>query len=158
MMGAMFLVRQLFFCQFLLQIIYSSEISLFPYRDCSIAFKALAKEIREFRSPTDGETRMFYEIVVAPKYSQKGLEVLRGKSKTLRILEAKKNGKGKLSLRQVGGGWLAQESDDLIPEDIQFKVVTEKSPIAKELDDAKFAWLCVKHVKSNAIVIAKVIS
>ncbi|KAH1072592.1 hypothetical protein J1N35_024920 [Gossypium stocksii] len=67
---------------------------------------ALAKEIREFRSPTD----------------EKGLEILRGKSKTLRILEAKKNEKGKLSLRQVGGGWLAQDSDDLTPEDIQFNV------------------------------------
>ena len=118
--------------------------------------KALAKDIREFRSPTDGETRLFYEIVVAPSYSEKGLEVLRGKSKTLRILEAKKNDKGKLSLRQVGGGWLAQESDDLTPEDIQFKVVSEKTPTETELGDAQFAWLCVKHVKSNAIVIAKV--
>ncbi|MCI77713.1 bifunctional purine biosynthesis protein PurH, partial [Trifolium medium] len=55
---------------------------------------------------------MFYEIVVAPSYTEKGLEILRGKSKTLRILEAKKNEAGKLSLRQVGGGWLAQDSDD----------------------------------------------
>ncbi|XP_057518799.1 uncharacterized protein LOC130799646 isoform X1 [Amaranthus tricolor] len=117
--------------------------------------EALAKDIREFRSPTDGETRMFYEIVVAPKYTEKGLEVLRGKSKTLRILEAKKNDEGKLSLRQVGGGWLAQESDDFTPENIQFKVVSEKTPTEKELGDAQFAWLCVKHVKSNAIVIAK---
>ncbi|XP_022762619.1 uncharacterized protein LOC111308523 [Durio zibethinus] len=117
--------------------------------------EALAKEIREFRSPTDGETRMFYEIVVAPKYTKKGLEILRGKSKTLRILEAKKNEKGKLSLRQVGGGWLAQDSDDLTPQDIQFNVVSEKKPQDSELRDAKFAWLCVKHVKSNAIVIAK---
>ncbi|XP_017634547.1 uncharacterized protein LOC108476753 [Gossypium arboreum] len=116
---------------------------------------ALAKEIREFRSPTDGETRMFYEIVVAPKYTEKGLEILRGKSKTLRILEAKKNEKGKLSLRQVGGGWLAQDSDDLTPQDIQFNVVSEKKPQDNELRDAEFAWLCVKHVKSNAIVIAK---
>ncbi|BBH02640.1 AICARFT/IMPCHase bienzyme family protein [Prunus dulcis] len=92
--------------------------------------EALAKEIREFRSPTDGETRMFYEIVVAPKYTKKGLEILRGKSKTLRILEARKNEKGKLSLRQ-------------------------KAPQESELGDAEFAWLCVKHVKSNAIVIAK---
>ena len=46
----------------------------------------------------------------------------------------------------------------MTPQDIQFKVVTEKRPTEKELDDAKFAWLCVKHVKSNAIVIAKVIS
>ncbi|CAM0902071.1 unnamed protein product [Alopecurus aequalis] len=115
----------------------------------------LAKEIREFRSPTDGETRMFYEIVVAPGYTAKGLEVLKGKSKTLRILEAKKSGKGMLSLRQVSGGWLAQESDDLAPEDITFTTVSQKAPMDSELSDAKFAWLCVKHVKSNAIVIAK---
>ncbi|KAL6513779.1 hypothetical protein OROMI_034538 [Orobanche minor] len=117
--------------------------------------EALAKDIREFRSPTDGETRMFYEIVVAPKYSEKGLEVLRGKSKTLRTLEASKNDKGKLSVRQVGGGWLAQEADNLCPEDITFNVVSEKVPKENELHDAHFAWLCVKHVKSNAIVIAK---
>lgn len=117
--------------------------------------EALAKDIREFRSPTDGETRMFYEIVVATKYTEKGLEVLRGKSKTLRILEASKNNKGKLSLRQIGGGWLAQDSDDLTPEDIQFNVMSDKTPQENELNDAQFAWLCVKHVKSNAIVIAK---
>lgn len=117
--------------------------------------EALAKDIREFRSPTDGETRMFYEIVVAPKYTEKGLEILRGKSKTLRILEAKKNETGKLSLRQVGGGWLAQDSDDITPQDIQFNVVSQKTPEKNELADAEFAWLCVKHVKSNAIVIAK---
>ncbi|KAI5410934.1 uncharacterized protein LOC127085862 [Lathyrus oleraceus] len=117
--------------------------------------EVLAKEIREFRSPTDGETRMFYEIVVAPSYTEKGLEILRGKSKTLRILEAKKNEAGKLSLRQVGGGWLAQDSDDLTPRDIKFDAVSEKTPQDGELRDAEFAWLCVKHVKSNAIVIAK---
>lgn len=117
--------------------------------------ETLAKDIREFRSPTDGETRMFYEIVVAPKYTEKGLEVLRGKSKTLRILEASKNNKGKLSLRQIGGGWLAQDSDDFTPEDIQFNVMSDKTPQENELNDAQFAWLCVKHVKSNAIVIAK---
>uniref|UniRef100_A0A0D9X5E6 MGS-like domain-containing protein n=1 Tax=Leersia perrieri TaxID=77586 RepID=A0A0D9X5E6_9ORYZ len=115
----------------------------------------LAKEIREFRSPTDGQTRMFYEIVVAPGYTEKGLEILKGKSKTLRILEAKRSGKGMLSLRQVSGGWLAQESDDLTPEDITFTTVSERVPQDNELSDAKFAWLCVKHVKSNAIVIAK---
>ncbi|CAF2095498.1 unnamed protein product, partial [Brassica napus] len=117
--------------------------------------EVLARELREFRSPTDGETRMFYEIVVAPKYTAKGLEVLKGKSKILRILEAKKNDQGKLSLRQVGGGWLAQDSDDITPEDISFKAVSDKTPTESELADAKFAWLCVKHVKSNAIVIAK---
>ncbi|KAF3440224.1 hypothetical protein FNV43_RR18507 [Rhamnella rubrinervis] len=116
--------------------------------------EALASEIREFRSPTDGETRMFYEIVIAPKYTKKGLEILCGKSKTLRILEAQKNEKGKVSLRQVGGGWLAQDSNDLTPEDIQFNVVSENAPQESELSDAEFALLCVKHIKST-LVIAK---
>lgn len=115
----------------------------------------LAKEIREFRSPIDGQARMFYEIIVAPKYSEKGLEILKGKSKNLRILEASMPKRGKRSLRQVGGGWLLQDSDDYTPEDIEFNIVSERIPQENEMDDTKFAWLCVKHVKSNAIVIAK---
>lgn len=63
----------------------------------------LAAEIREFRSPTDGETRMFYEIVIAPSYSETGLAKLKGKSKTLRILEAPPRAPSGRSLRQVGG-------------------------------------------------------
>jgi len=86
---------------------------------------------------------MFYEIIVAPGYTEKGLEVLKGKSKTLRILEAKRSGKGMLSLRQVTGGWLAQESDDLTPEDITFTKMSERTPGCSELSDAKFACLCV---------------
>lgn len=63
----------------------------------------LAAEIREFRSPTDDETRMFYEIVIAPSYTPEGLAKLQGKSKTLRILEAKSRAPSGRSLRQVGG-------------------------------------------------------
>ena len=59
-------------------------------------------------SPTDRETRMFYGIVVAPSYTAKDLEVLKRKSDTLRIFEAENNDQGKLSLRNVGGGWLIQ--------------------------------------------------
>lgn len=63
----------------------------------------LAEEIRQFRSPSDGETRMFYEIVIAPSYSKEGLSKLQGKSKTLRILEAKERAPSGRSLRQVAG-------------------------------------------------------
>jgi len=115
----------------------------------------MAREIREFRSPTDGETRMFYEIVIAPGYTEKGLEVLKGKSKTLRILEAKQRAPSGVGFRQVSSGWLSQEADSLTPEDIEFTCVSEVQPTAQQLADLKFAWLCVKHVKSNAITIAK---
>jgi phosphoribosylaminoimidazolecarboxamide formyltransferase/IMP cyclohydrolase len=117
--------------------------------------EALAKELREFRNPNDGETRMFYEIVVAPGYSPEGLSILKGKSKDLRILEAQPRLKGGRAYRQVGGGWLAQDADDVSPEEIEFKVVSKRQPTAQELADLKFAWRCVKHVKSNAITIAK---
>jgi len=117
--------------------------------------ETLAKEIREFRSPTDNETRMFYEIVVAPGYTPEGLEVLKGKSKALRILEAKPRAPSGRSLRQVAGGWLLQGADDLSPEDITFTVAGEVQPTAQQLEDLKFAWRCVKHVKSNAITVAK---
>ena len=141
----------------------------------------LAKEIREFRSPTDNETRMFYEIVIAPGYTEKGLEVLKGKSKQLRILEAPLRAPSGRSLRQVAGGWLQQDADSLQPEQIEFKSVGSVQPTAQQLEDIKFAWrqgallTCrtirgrrqscdvfvptgcrvVKHVKSNAITVAK---
>jgi len=117
--------------------------------------EALARELREFRNPNDGETRMFYEIVVAPGYTPEGLTVLKGKSKDLRILEARPHSPGGRSFRQVGGGWLVQDADDRTPEDIEFQVVSERQPTPTEMDDLKFAWRCVKHVKSNAITVAK---
>ncbi len=116
---------------------------------------ALARDLREFRSPNDGETRMFYEIVIAPGYSEEGLAVLKGKSKDLRILEAMPRRPGGREYRQVGGGWLVQDSDDLGPEDVEMRVVTERQPTAEQVADAAFAWRCVKHVKSNAITIAR---
>ncbi|KAK9861304.1 hypothetical protein WJX84_002849, partial [Apatococcus fuscideae] len=115
----------------------------------------LANEIRNFRSPTDDETRMFYEIVIAPSYSAAGLERLKGKSKTLRILEAKARAPEGRQLRQVAGGWLWQQADSLTPSTIEFKPVSEQQPSETQLADLCFAWLCVKHVKSNAIAIAK---
>lgn len=53
------------------------------------------------------------------------------------------------------GGWLYQQADSLTPADIDFTVVSEKQPTEEQLADLKFAWLAVKHVKSNAITVAK---
>lgn len=115
----------------------------------------LARAIREFRSPVDGQTRMFYEIVIAPGFTDEGLAILRGKSRELRILEAVPLAPGSRALRQVGGGWLVQDADDLGPDDVTWTVVTERPPTDDERRDLAFAWRCVKHVKSNAITIAK---
>jgi phosphoribosylaminoimidazolecarboxamide formyltransferase/IMP cyclohydrolase len=115
----------------------------------------LAREIREYRNPEDGKTRMLYHIVVAPSYTPEGLTILKGKSKDLRILEAQPRARGGVAFRQVGGGWLVQDRDDLGPDDIEFKVATNRQPTPEEIANGKFAWRCVKHVKSNAITVAK---
>lgn len=99
----------------------------------------LAREIREFRSPTDGETRMFYEIVIAPGYTEEGLATLKGKSKTLRILEAKPRPPSGTSFRQVAAGWLEQDADSLTPAQVryvwQWQVEGEKMDHASSTDD-----------------------
>ena len=46
-------------------------------------------------------------------------------------------------------------ADSLVPEEISFTTVSEAQPSAQQLEDLKFAWRSVKHVKSNAITIAK---
>ena len=76
---------------------------MFLLLGCREVDEELANEIRNFRSPTDDETRMFYEIVIAPSYTPAGLERLKGKSKTLRILEAKARAPEGRQLRQVAG-------------------------------------------------------
>lgn len=48
-----------------------------------------------------------------------------------------------------------QGQDTLRPDDMEFTVVSEAQPDERMLQDLKFAWLGVKHVKSNAITVAK---
>jgi phosphoribosylaminoimidazolecarboxamide formyltransferase/IMP cyclohydrolase len=103
---------------------------------------------------------VFYEIVIAPEYAADALEVLK-KKKNLRILLADlppDYGNTPLpypDYRRVKGGLLVQTSDSLAEEDVKLKTVTKRKPTAKELEDLLFAWRAVKHIKSNAILLAK---
>jgi len=103
---------------------------------------------------------VFYEIVVAPEYETDALELLKNK-KDLRILVAElppgygKAIPGYLDLRRVRGGFLAQSSDSLPEDSIDLRTVTKRKPTEAEVADLLFAWRVVKHVKSNAIILAK---
>jgi len=103
---------------------------------------------------------MFYEIVIAPEYETEALEVLIGK-KDLRILVAElppdygQASAGYLDLRRVKGGLLIQTSDSLPEGSASLKTVTKQEPTQAEREDLLFAWRAVKHVKSNAIILAK---
>ena len=103
---------------------------------------------------------VFYEIVIAPEYEPEALELLK-KKKDLRILVAElPPGYGKaepsyLDFRRVKGGFLVQTSDSVPESKVNLKTVTKRAPTEAELSDLLFAWRAAKHIKSNAIVLAK---
>ncbi|WP_321329978.1 bifunctional phosphoribosylaminoimidazolecarboxamide formyltransferase/IMP cyclohydrolase [uncultured Ilyobacter sp.] len=105
----------------------------------------------------DGETaaemsKTFLEIVIATDFTDEALEILK-KKKNLRIIKSKYTPCDKVEYVKVDGGILVQDSDKAFSKD--FKVVTEKEPSKKEMDDMVFGMKVVKHVKSNAIVVVK---
>jgi phosphoribosylaminoimidazolecarboxamide formyltransferase/IMP cyclohydrolase len=116
---------------------------------------ALATALREVRSPSDGETRMFFEIVVAPGYEPEALEHLKKKSKDLRILTAPlgEPRRPRMEFRSVRGGVLVQDADVRFVTD--FQVTSERQPTAAEMADLRVAWNICKHVKSNGVVFVK---
>lgn len=103
-------------------------------------------------------TDIFTEVLVAPGYTESALNILR-RRENLRILEMKDilaPGKGNaFEIKSVSGGLLMQQVDDSLFDEKSLKVVTKASPTDKEWQDLRFAMKVVKHVKSNAIVIAK---
>lgn len=99
---------------------------------------------------------IFLEIVLAPKFTEEALEILR-KKKNIRLLEVKveKPKKEEVNLTSVHGGLLLQSRDDYEITEADFEVVTERKPSEEEIQDLIFAQKAVKHVKSNAILLAK---
>ncbi|WP_243648752.1 bifunctional phosphoribosylaminoimidazolecarboxamide formyltransferase/IMP cyclohydrolase [Hazenella coriacea] len=99
---------------------------------------------------------IFLEIIIAPYFEKEALEILKTK-KNLRLIElgldlAKPPS---VKLTSVGGGLLIQETDTATVSQEDCEVVTERTPSEEEWKQLLFAWRVVKHVKSNAIVLAK---
>ncbi|TVQ36229.1 MAG: bifunctional phosphoribosylaminoimidazolecarboxamide formyltransferase/IMP cyclohydrolase PurH [Geminicoccaceae bacterium] len=99
-------------------------------------------------------TRIFTEVVIAPAVPPEARAVLAGKT-ALRVLEVGDAGLATRHVRTVAGGLLVQTADDRIAAAAGLQVVTERPPSAAELADLLFAQTVCKHVKSNAIVLAR---
>ncbi len=100
---------------------------------------------------------IFLECVVAPSFDKKALEIFETK-KNLRVLQLPKSllPKGKqTSSKTIMGGILIQDCDNEEDNETSWISVTKKTPSNQDYLDLKFAWKICKHVKSNAIVIAK---
>ncbi|HQK73424.1 MAG TPA: bifunctional phosphoribosylaminoimidazolecarboxamide formyltransferase/IMP cyclohydrolase [Clostridiales bacterium] len=114
---------------------------------------------REVDASTAAEmANIFLEIIIAPAFSAEALEILKAK-KNLRLLElpelAEANRPGTLDMKKVAGGLLVQELDTKLLDEAELVCVTQRKPSDTEKADMMTAWKVVKHVKSNAIVLAK---
>lgn len=102
--------------------------------------------------------KIFVEIVIAPDFEEEALEILKAK-KNIRLLKLgnilQKQPEGAIDIKKVNGGILVQTVNNALLEEETLKVVTERIPTKKEMEDMQFAWKVVKHIKSNGIVIAK---
>ncbi len=99
---------------------------------------------------------LFLECIVAPDFDQEAKEVL-SKKANLRLLALPKtaiNEEGRENVRSILGGFLVQQQDDQSINPNSWNLVTTRAPSAKEMDDLTFAWKLVRHVRSNAIVVA----
>jgi phosphoribosylaminoimidazolecarboxamide formyltransferase / IMP cyclohydrolase len=108
--------------------------------------------------PVDAEAsaeiaKLFVEAIVAPEFSPEALQVLSAK-KNLRLLRIKP-AKVDRVLKQLSGGYLVQEEDAAETTAETLKVATERKPTKDETEALLFAWKVCKHVKSNAIVYAR---
>jgi phosphoribosylaminoimidazolecarboxamide formyltransferase / IMP cyclohydrolase len=98
---------------------------------------------------------IFLEIIIAPSFSQEAKEILTSK-KNLRLLTIPFDQKDKpeVTLTSVEGGLLVQEQDRYSLKDATITIPTKRQPTDEEWSSLRLGWKVVKHVKSNAIVIA----
>lgn len=99
---------------------------------------------------------IFTEVIVAPEYEPQALEILSAK-KNLRILRLPKPVRGGYEFKQVTGGLLVQERDnvDATGDDpARWQLVAGPSADAETLADLRFAWNAVRSVRSNAVLLA----
>ncbi|MEH7451773.1 bifunctional phosphoribosylaminoimidazolecarboxamide formyltransferase/IMP cyclohydrolase [Gottfriedia acidiceleris] len=99
---------------------------------------------------------LFLEIIIAPSFSEEALEILTSK-KNLRLLTVDLETKPTFvpKLTTVHGGLLRQDMDTFGLDEATITVPTKRQPTEEEWENLKLGWKVVKHVKSNAIVLAK---
>jgi phosphoribosylaminoimidazolecarboxamide formyltransferase/IMP cyclohydrolase len=101
------------------------------------------------------DQKIFTEVLLAPSFDEKCLELMKQKP-NIRVIEMAKDAAAvPLLYRSAFGGMLVQDDDlkQITEADLTF--VTDKKPTKEQIRDLLFAWKVVKHAKSNAIVLAK---
>jgi len=97
---------------------------------------------------------LFCEVVIAPKFDEKAIEILKEKKNRI-LLEQKDVEISGKQIRTCLNGYLVQDKDLITDAAEHLKTVTEKAPTSQEIEDLLFASKICKHTKSNTIILAK---
>ncbi|MDX2113898.1 MAG: bifunctional phosphoribosylaminoimidazolecarboxamide formyltransferase/IMP cyclohydrolase [Alphaproteobacteria bacterium] len=126
--------------------------------DTTSAFGGIIAVNRELDVAAAEEmSKLFVEVIIAPKISKEAAELLAKKTK-LRVLETggMPDPKAKdVVVKSVTGGLLVQTRDDTLFDEAALKTATKLAPTNEQLADLTMALTVAKHVKSNAIVLVK---
>jgi phosphoribosylaminoimidazolecarboxamide formyltransferase/IMP cyclohydrolase len=98
---------------------------------------------------------LFVEAIAAPSFGDEALECFAQRKPNCRLVAISFPVEEKWSLRSVAGGLLVQSIDRGDPPEVEWRVVTQRQPADDELATLRFAWLACRHIKSNAIVLAR---
>ena len=110
-------------------------------------------------APLDGPcaeaiAEIFSEVIVAPGFTPEALGILT-RRKNLRLIRRNSAEPADLQIRSVGRDiLLVQECDRTPSGESEWKVVTRRAPDPEEMSALRFGWRVVRHVKSNAVVLA----
>lgn len=103
-----------------------------------------------------------FDAIIAPDYDDDALGILEKKKNQILVatrhpVSPRRHDESfaTLEVRRLSGGLLVQTTNQLTIDEIQRNIVTERAPTKEEWQGLLFAWQTVKHVKSNAIVLAK---
>jgi phosphoribosylaminoimidazolecarboxamide formyltransferase/IMP cyclohydrolase len=97
---------------------------------------------------------LFFEVVIAPSYDPKALEILKGKKNRIILVTNTATPLPEKEFRSLLNGVIIQDRDNKVEEAASFTQVTHKAPTKAQVNDLVFANKLVKHTKSNAIVLA----
>lgn len=112
-----------------------------------------------FNTTVDAETAgallgVFLEVIAAPAYQPEALERLTRK-RTCRVIRMREAGTSLIEIRSALGGLLVQTPDMGEDDPEAWEMVTRRAPAESEWRALSFAWRVVRHVRSNAIVLAR---
>ncbi|MCK4663044.1 MAG: bifunctional phosphoribosylaminoimidazolecarboxamide formyltransferase/IMP cyclohydrolase [Bacteroidales bacterium] len=119
------------------------------------AFGGIIISNKEINKETAIEiNKLFFEVIIAPKYSNESFEILKQNTKRI-ILESKIKSLPATQFRSILNGVILQEKDLKKINKTEMLPVTKTIPKGQEYADLEFANKIVKHTKSNAIVLVK---